>query len=506
MRVKLDSITAALHKADNYDVVSGLFIKLLALIYFAAFLSLAVQITGLVGVNGILPFNELLDYLYQNNGPIAWLYKPTVFWFDSSDMALQGVAITGCVVSLLLFLGIKPMWSLIVLYLLYLSLFHAGQIFLLFQWDTLLLEAGFLAIFLTRGPSHLLLFMFHWLLFRLRFMSGVSKFASGDPVWANLTTLDYYFETQPLPHIGSWYFHQLPEWVLHGGVVLVLFSELIVPFFMFLPRRFRLFAAGTTVFVQLLIIATSNHNWINLLTIVLCLFLLDDDILKKFLPRWLCRYVSLKVEVAEADLDKEDTSRAAENRQKRISKSDYVLPVFALLILFSSVTVFTAKMTKLDIPQALITSTSLVRLWGIGHIFHVFPTMQTERHELEIEGSDDGVTWKTYEFKYKPGKLDKAPAFIVPYQPRLDWMIWFVPPQSREMMYWFDHFLTRLEQGSPEVLDLLAHNPFPEKPPRYLRVQVYQYWFTTAEERAATGNWWKREYLGQFPYVRPRMP
>lgn len=488
-------ITASLQTVDNYQLASGLFIKLLALIYFSAFLSLAVQITGLVGTNGILPFAELLEYLYQNNGVMAWLYKPTVFWFDSSDFSLQLVALLGCVVSLLLFIGIKPVWSLIVLFVLYLSLLHAGQIFLMFQWDTLLLEAGFLAIFLIGGPSYLLLFLFHWLLFRLRFMSGISKIASGDPSWSNLTTLNYYFETQPLPHVGAWYFHQLPEWMLQGGVILVLISEIIVPFFIFLSRKFRLFAAGATVFLQLIIIASSNHNWINILTIVLCLFLLDDDILKKILPKRFCFYVSAKSDIeCNTEVD------------RRINKRSYILPAFAFMILFSSTTAFTSMVTNIKFSDALNTSTWLVRSWGIGHMFHVFPNMQTERHELELEGSDDGIEWKVYEFKYKPGPLEKAPAFIVPHQPRLDWMVWFVPPRSPGMMHWFDRFITRVYEGSPQVIDLLQHNPFPEKPPRYLRVQAYQYWFTAAEEREKAGLWWKREYIGQFPHVRPRQP
>ena len=220
--------TALMSRADNYQFASILFVKLLALIYFAAFLSLGVQITGLVGANGILPFADLLDYLYKEHGLMAWLYKPTLFWLDSSDFSLKSAAYLGCAVSLLLFAGVKQTWSLIVLFVLYLSLFHAGQIFLTFQWDTLLLEAGFLAIFLSGGPSHLLLFLFHWLLFRLRFMSGISKLVSGDSSWSNLTTLNYYFETQPLPHVGAWYFHQLPEWMLQGGVLLVFFTELIV--------------------------------------------------------------------------------------------------------------------------------------------------------------------------------------------------------------------------------------------------------------------------------------
>ena len=487
----IDYISLSLSPVDNYRLASGLFIKSLAVIYFIAFLSLAVQITGLVGVNGILPFGELLDYMYQNQGASAVLYKPTVFWIDSSDFSLLAACILGCVVSLLLLIGIQPTWSLIVLFVLYLSMLHAGQTFLMFQWDILLLEAGFLSIFITRGTSHLVLFLFHWLLFRLRFMSGVSKIASGDPSWSAMTTLNYYFETQPLPHIGAWYFHQLPEWVLKGGVMLVLFSELVVPFFIFLPRRFRLFAAGFTIIIQLLIIATSNHNWINLLTILLCLFLLDDDVLRKILPRSLQRYTAI----------------AADDRiERKLLRRNLLLPVFALLILSSSVAAFSSMVIDSRLADSLKQSTVLIRIWGIGHIYHVFPNMQVERHELEIEGSDDGIEWKVYEFKYKPGHLDEAPAFIVPHQPRLDWMIWFVPPRSERMMYWFGEFMDRLHQGSPEVLGLLRHNPFPDKPPKYLRVQAYQYWFTNEEEREATGNWWRREHLGQFPYVRPRIP
>jgi len=484
-------ISVALSKEDNYYLASGLFIKLLALIYFIAFLSLSVQITGLVGANGILPFSELLDYLYQNNGPLAWLYKPTLFWFNSSDLALKAATIAGCIVSMLLFFGYKQKWSLIILFVLYLSLLHAGQIFLMFQWDTLLLESGFLAIFLTRGPNRLLVFLFHWLLFRLRFMSGVSKLASGDPSWANLDTLKYYFETQPLPHAGAWYFQQLPDWILQGGVLLVFFTELIVPFFIFLPRRFRLFAAATTIGMQLLIIATSNHNWINLLTIVLCLFLLDDKLMKKLIPQRLQPIISLQKYAAAGSGN---------------PRPQYALPFFAVLILLSSITAFSAMVFHIKYPAAFANATYLVRSWGIGNIFHVFPNMQTERHELQIEGSNDAIEWKSYGFKYKPGPLDKRPEFIVPHQPRLDWMIWFVPPRNPDMLYWFDRFLTRLQEGSPEVLDLLAYNPFPDKPPAYIRVQVFKYRFTTIAEREKTGNWWQREYLGEFPFVKPRMP
>jgi uncharacterized membrane protein YphA (DoxX/SURF4 family) len=317
-------------------------------------------------------------------------------------------------------------------------------------------------------------------------MSGVSKLASGDPAWSNLTTLNYYFETQPLPHVGAWYFHQLPEWLLQAGVVFTFFTELIVPFFIFLPRKFRIFAATITVIMQLLIIATSNHNWINILTIALCLFVIDDRLVRKILP---------------------DSLLPGEIKQSSKSqKINYVLPVFAVLIITSSITVFLRYVPELKIPGSIRYASAVVRSWGIGHDFHVFPTMQTERHELQIEGSYDGREWKAYQFKYKPGPLDQRPVFNVPHQPRLDWMIWFVPPQHPEFMYWFDRFISKLEQGSPDVLELLADNPFEQAPPRFIRVQVFLYEFTDAEEREETGNWWKYKYLGMFPEVRPRRP
>lgn len=478
-------VSNQLRIAKEQQLTSWLFIKLLAAIYFTAFLSLAVQIPGLIGSNGIMPFNEYLEYAFQQRGYQAFLFRPTLFWLNASDFAMQFVAYAGCVLSVVLFFGYRQRTVLILLFAFYLSLFHAGQTFLMFQWDTLLLEAGFLAIFLTAGPSHLIIFLYHWLLFRLRFMSGFSKLASGDPAWAHLTTLNYYFETQPLPHVGAWYFHQLPDWILQAGVVFAFFTELIVPFFIFFPRRFRIAAALITVVMQLLIIATSNHNWINILTIALCLFLIDDRVIRKIVPGFLL---------------------PGNIKQPGSRKVVYALPVFAVLIIASSVIVFLRYIPEVKIPSVISQASYVVRSWGIGHDFHIFPTMQTERHELQIEGSYDGKEWKPYAFKYKPGPVNQRPKFNVPHQPRLDWMIWFVPPKHPEFMHWFNQFILKLEQDSPEVLDLLESNPFPEGPPNYIRVQVYQYKFTNAKEREETGHWWKYRYLGQFPYARPRRP
>jgi len=472
---------------QNQLLTSRLFLKLLSLIYFAAFLSLTVQITGLAGSDGILPFQQLQEQASRQLGSLAWLYIPTLFWLASSDLALQGATVLGSFFSITLFFNIRPQFSLVVLFILYLSLVKADQLFLNFQWDYLLLESGFLAIFLVNGPTRLIVLLYHWLLFRLRFMSGVSKLASGDPSWSGLTALKHYFETQPLPHIGSWFAHQLPEWILQAGVLLTFFSELLVPFFIFLPRRFRLFAAAVTIVMQLLIIATSNHNFINLLTIALCLFLLDDALLRRFLPQPLLRLSNIQT--------------VRPGRTKTL-----VATLAALLIFSSSLPLLVTMATGIEAPASLNQWTRLVRRFGIGNAYHIFPTMQTERIELQIEGSLDGQEWLKYTLPWQPGALDRKPAFIIPHQPRLDWMIWFVPTQHQNSAYWFDRFMQQLSRGSQQVTELLESNPFADRPPLFLRVNAYRYHFTNREERTQSGNWWKREYIGQFPQVAPRRP
>lgn len=481
-------LVALLRPVEEYTLASWLFLKLLAIVYFIAFISLAGQITGLAGSGGILPFQEFLDNALRHDGAGAWLHFPNIFWFNSTNQALQGAVALGCVFSLTLFFGIWPRRSLALLFVLYLSLSKAGQVFMNFQWDYLLLESGFLAIFLVNGPTRLIIFMYHWLLFRLRFMSGIAKLASGDPSWAGLTALNTYFECQPLPHVGSWYAHQLPESILRAGVVVTFFAELVVPFFIFLPKAFRLIAAVVTITLQLLIIATSNHNFLNLLTILLCLFLLDDKILRRVLPR-------------RARQPAQTAAHASHSRVWAVSSV-----TAAALILSSSLPLLIGMIGGAKIPDGLNQWTQIVRRFGIGNAYHVFPTMQTERIELQIEGSNDGWDWQEYTLPWKPGAVDRRPAFVVPYQPRLDWMMWFVPTQQPNTLYWFDLFLRRLWEGSPEVTALLGHNPFKTQPPRYLRVVAYRYRFTTMSERERTGNWWKREYLGLFPDVPPRRP
>lgn len=457
----------------EYRAVSWLFLRLLGLVYLAAFVSFGVQALGLIGSQGILPLGDELQVLRAQHGTQAWWLFPSFFWLAESDAAIQAVCGAGVVAALLLTLNILTRTMLPLLFLLYLSLVQAGQVFMSFQWDFLLLETGFLAIFLPWG-SAVVIWLMHWVLFRLRFLSGAYKLLSGDESWAGFTALQHYFETQPLPHAGAWYAHQLPDALLRAGVGFTFFAELVVPFLVFLPRNLRLFAAWVTIVMQLLIMLTSNHNFFNLLTILLCLLLFDDRALRglrlprlQYRPGWLATLVA---------------------------------SVLAVLIVPATLAMMWSTFSRQPLPAFSEPVTRLLVQWHIVNSYHVFPNMTTKRPEVIVEGSDDGHDWRAYDFRYKPGDPSRQPRFIIPHQPRLDWMMWFAAighPGTRTT-YWFPDFMVRLLEGSPPVLALLADNPFPERPPRLVRARLEDYRFTTPAERAATGDWWVRKPLGIY--------
>ena len=467
---------------NSYKLIAALFLRLLALIYFIAFFTLTFQITGLAGEDGILPLSPWLNYLLNDLGGTAFLHFPMLFWFDQSNTFLQSAAWAGCVFSALLFLNIWPRINLILLFICYLSLVTAGQTFMNFQWDGLLLEAGFLAIFL-RPDSKIMIFLFRWLLFRLRFMSGISKFAMGDPSWLGMTALIFYFETQPLPHVGAWFFHNLPEILLLTATVLVLIVEIIVPFMMFLPRKYRLIAAWVTLGLQLLILFSSNHNWFNFLSIALCLFLFDDKAVRRIIPGGLERWLTMS------------WSKRLVNRPTVLSA--YTCYMLAIVLVTGGLLSIHRLATNQSLGKFADGSIDLLQQWHIVNAYHVFPTMTTRQIELKIEGSIDGIDWKEYEFVYRPNELSTRPAIVLPHHPRLDWMMWFVPFHPR-FLPWFDSFLIALLDNSADVTAMLKHNPFKDQAPNFIRVNSWHYEFTTPEERELTGNWWKRTYLGPF--------
>ena len=461
-------------------IVIGLFLRLLGVIYLVAFASFGAQVTGLVGSEGILPLTQDLAALQEKHGELAPLLFPGVFWFDASDLALQATCLTGAVAALLLVLNIATRLMLPLLFMLYLSLVYAGQVFMNFQWDFMLLEAGFLAIFLPWG-SPVIVWLMHWLLFRVRFQSGVAKLMSGDESWAGFTALDYYFETQPIPHMGAWFAHQLPEWLLRAGTGWTFFLELVVPFMVFLPRRPRFVAAWLTIIMQLMIMATSNHNFFNLLTILLCLLLFDDQAVKAVAGgRWL--------------------NRLGEHIPRPGRLANGLALLVAAAIVSTSVTMMWAVWGKRDLPAVMDKPVRWAVQWHLVNNYHVFPVITTQRPELVVEGSDDGIFWQPYVFRFKAGAPERIAPFIMPHQPRLDWQMWFAalsPPHSRTA-YWITGFRQRLLEGSPDVLALLSRNPFPDGPPEYIRVRAESYRFTTADERRDSGNWWVIEPLGMY--------
>lgn len=464
---------------DRYEIVSWIFLRCIGIIYLAAFTSLGVQITGLSGSQGIIPLTVFLEKAISVLGPSAYFRIPTIFWFNSSDVFLQLACLAGIFFSLAIILNFFLRTSLVLSYIFYLSLYYAGQTFLTFQWDLLLLECGFLAMFLPTR-SILIIWLYRWLAFRFMFLGGVVKIISRDPTWDNLTALQYHFETQPLPTPLAWYFHNFSESVLISMTALTLFIELIIPFLVFLPRKIRFIAGHLFIAFQVFIILTGNYNFFNLLAIAFCLFLFDDAALNWMLPARLKEklIVGKQIEIVPV-------------------KNTLAASFICCFVLSVSLT----QLYRLFINDPLAAMNDYVRIispLNIINTYGPFAIMTTRRVEINIEGSNDGEVWQEYIFKFKPGDMDKPPRWIIPHQPRLDWQMWFAALSNHKHHPWFGNLVYRLLQGSPEVTRLFKYNPFPDKPPLFIRASAYEYHFTKPSIRKTTGNWWSREYLGNY--------
>ncbi len=480
------------HNAPRtYFITRRIFLTMLAAIFVVAFASLGVQITGLVGSHGIFPVQPYLDVVADNYGAERYRLVPTIGWLNASDQAITWYCIFGGVCAVLAMSGVLVRVMLLTCWVMYLSLFHLGRDFLGFQWDILLLETAFLAIFFAPGQLFprmsnedrvpmVPLWLLRWLLFRLMFSSGVVKL--GDNTWRDLKALNVHYETQPLPTPIAWYVHQLPEWFQNLSVVGMFTIELIVPFFIFLPRTFRAIGCVVMVAFQLLIIATGNYCFFNWLTIALCMLLLDDDHWAALTPELLMQFVNLPEGLKPA------------SPIKRAVHTALAVPILMLSIVPMS-RLIDDKLEFLDPLRTVYRETTpfaLVNSYGL------FAHMTTVRPEIELQGSVDGQTWKPYRFKWKPGPLDARPRFVAPHQPRLDWQMWFAALSPRRPPQWFDGLVFRLLQGEPKVLALFAENPFPDAPPTHVRAVYYEYAFTDWETRSETGNWWNRAEIGLY--------
>jgi lipase maturation factor 1 len=433
------------------------FLRILGLVYLVAFVSFGMQAAGLIGSRGILPIREYLDAAGQVGA--GW-EVPTVLWLRSSDAALAAVWILGVICSLAAVFLPWQRSALAGCLVLWLSLCSVGQDFLSFQWDILLLEAGFLALFADDSPIRV--WLFRWLIFRLMFSSGIIKLVSQDPTWRGLTALSYHYETQPLPTPAAWYMSQLPMAFQKASTLFVLIAELAVPFLFFLPRPFRRVGAWITIAFQFLILLTGNYTFFNWLTIALTMWLFIQPGRQ---PEGIHRVASIALAVFIG-----------------IASGLVMLTLFPVPLPPGG-----GEFLRLTEPLHIVNS------------YGLFANMTTTRLEIVVEGSnDDGSDWQAYEFPYKPGDVRRPPPVIAPFQPRLDWQMWFAALSSYQENRWFVNFMLRLLQGEPSVTRLLSYNPFPKSPPKFIRARAYLYHFSHWGERA----WWTREERGlYFPAV-----
>ena len=480
-------------ESPRYRLSRWLFLRLLALVYLIAFASLAPQILGLVGEDGLLPAADYLDRAGEFYGAGAYYEFPTLAWLDSSDAGLLALCWAGIVAALLAVAGVAPIVTFTLLWLLYLSLSVAGQTFLAFQWDTLLLETGLLACLYAplgwvprlgggREPLDMARWLVWALAFKLTFLSGVTKLVSGDPTWSGLTALTYHYQTQPLPAWTSWYMHHAPVW-LHMGTTVVMFGvELILPFFLLAPSRFRRMraaACGLLCLLQIGIAATGNFGFFNLLTVVLYLALLDDTMLARFLPR------TLKMR-AEAGILRLEPGPW----RTLIALASVVVVFLSTLTLWHEVTYrqprdgWSHQVVRLVAPFRSIN--------GYG----LFRSMTTARPEIVVEVSLDGTGWREQPFRWKPGDPGRAPGFVQPHMPRLDWQMWFAALDPAGAEPWLQALMDGLLAQSPAVTRLLGEPPFDDTPPRHVRLAYYRYEFTTWDEGRETGDWWRRGLMG----------
>src|ERR1700730_6603472 len=468
---------------STYARATWLFLRLLGIVYLMAFWSLGVQILGLSGHEGVLPADRYMAGAHTMTGLTRFWLLPTVAWASTSDTALQALCAGGGALAVLLVAGIVPSVVLPLLWLAYLSLSVVCGEFLSFQWDALLLENGFLAIFLApipvrerlrnlADPPRVAVRLLLWLLFRLMVGSGAVKLTSGDPTWHHLTALEFHFETQPIRTPLAWYAQLLPLWLLKGATAVVLAIEIGAPFLILAPRRLRALAFVPLVGLQALIALTGNYAFFNLLTAALCLFLLDDSAL----GGW----------------GRVRSGCAAPNRVRR-----WLLAALACVTVPVSVVTFAGAL-GIELPGSALVDplASLIAPFRSVNAYGLFAVMTTTRPEIILEGSVDGATWVEYEFKYKAGDFHRRPPWVAPHQPRLDWQMWFAALGRFDAEPWFQNFCVRLLEADGAVLRLLERDPFHGRKPRYVRAVLYRYRFSDRASGRPGDVWWVRERLG----------
>lgn len=508
-------------------------LRCLGLIYFSAFYSLIFQIHAMIGPDGILPAGQYLAAVARGVGGLRFWYAPTLMWLSSGPHMLTFLCWVGIAASLLVVANVWPRVMLIVCLVCFMSFVTAAGVFSGYQSDGMLLEAGFISLFFAPGgflpgwgslrfPSRASLFLLEWEWFRIYFQSGVVKLASGDPEWRHLTAMDQYYQNGPLPTWIGWYVQHLPHWFQAATVVATLFMELVLVWMLFLPRRWRIVCFFIVTPWQVVVILTGNYAFLNYIVLVLGFLLLDDRFLARFVPaRW--RPVTPAapavddsavsyagplhiVPVAAAEQSSEppatEITGSEETGQpsflhRQAKAIRLAVSVIALSWILYATTLPLLQMfwRGIPLPEGPVIALEPFR---IANRYGLFAVMTPNRYEIEFQGSDDGKTWKAYPFRYKPQDLMQAPGVYAPYQPRFEWNLWFASLGSWTQYPIVPRTEILLLRNDPVVLTLFAYNPFPKYPPRQVRAVLWQYWFTTMEQKRQTGAWWRRQFLGLY--------
>lgn len=472
----LDVITGRSDR-PRYELVRFAFLRLLGFVYAFAFLGASQQLPALIGAHGLLPVEHHLADLAIAHGSrgAAFVEQPTLFFLGASDGALVIGSYAGLALSLCVLAGATNSLLMAILWALYLSIVHVGQVFYGYGWEILLLETGFLAIFLCPiaslrpFPPHTaplpVIWLLRWLCFRVMFGAGLIKMR-GDACWEDLTCLVYHYETQPLPNPISPWLHHMPGWFHTCGVLVNHVVELIVPFGLFAPRPVRIAAGLIVVAFQMTLIVSGNLSFLNWLTIATALASLDDRFLRRLIP------------IAERET------------------APYKPHTVAAWVLFAIVVVLSVSpvMNMLSYRQAMNTSFDRLHL---VNTYGAFGSVTRVRHEVILEGSYDGRRWREYELPCKPGDPDRPPCLRAPYHYRLDWQLWFASFRDYEREPWIVHLIAKLLRGERTIMTLFANDPFPDRPPRYVRAMLYRYEMRRPTER----GWWRREAVEE--YIRP---
>jgi hypothetical protein len=471
----------------TYWLTRFVFLRLLGLIYLVAFLIAVHQFRPLAGEHGLLPAPQFLRAVTAayGEGPDRFFRLPTIFWLGATDAAFAAAAWAGVALACCVVLGLANAPLMAALWILYMSFVHVGQLFYGYGWEMLLLETGFLAIFLcplasphpfprATPPSPIVIVLLRWLAFRLMFGAGLIKLR-GDPCWRDLTCMLYHYETQPLPNPLSFYLHQMPAWFHRGEVVFNHFVELIVPWFVFGPRRLRHAAGAFLVAFQALLILSGNLSFLNWLTIAVCVSCFDDGVWSRLVPG------ALRARITPPDVPAE----AAPSRR-------IVERALAVVIGVLSVNPVLNMLSPGQMMNATFDPFELVNTYG------AFGSIGRERDEIVLEGTYDAdpatARWIEYEFKCKPGDVGRRPCVVSPYHHRLDWQMWFAAMSQAEDEPWLFHLVDKLLRGDPAVLSLMADGPFRRAPPRYIRAELFRYQFAIGDRRA----WWRRTSQGTY--------